>query len=329
MSLKSIFERHGHSVTQVLRLPADAAHAARPNVMLMGRDRAGKTSIMQVIARKMQDFQTENLPLTTNIQLYESPFINVWDIPSQVAGSLLDKANVWCEVGAIIFVLASEISLTEDFDFILKVITAIRKFNSKPRIHIFCHKADHNALDEDHYLEYVDCFDKHFERHGTPRGIVNTKYTTHRTSIVDHTTHIALSQIAQSMDPRRVTFERILNTVCENPHVYQTFLIDTQLPLYVAKDDSPLDMDTYGFCLDMMFAAKDIASLFSSDAPDGRSNMSFARLGDGKAYALWPVDKTMAMMCVFNSMVTMEEANAFADNTRHCMTSLRSAVNRR
>ena len=78
------------------------------------------------------------------------------------------------------------------------------------------------------------------------------------TSIYDHSIFEAFSKVVQKLIPQLPTLENLLNIFISNSGIEKAFLFDVVSKIYVATDSSPVDMQSYELCCDMIDVAIDV-----------------------------------------------------------------------
>ena len=71
-------------------------------------------------------------------------------------------------------------------------------------------------------------------------------------SIYDHSIFEAFSKVVQKLIPQLPTLENLLNILIRNSGIEKAFLFDVVSKIYIATDYSPVDMQSYELCSDMI-----------------------------------------------------------------------------
>ena len=82
------------------------------------------------------------------------------------------------------------------------------------------------------------------------------------TSIYDHSIYEAFSKVIQKLIKQLPTLENLLNILCSNSAIEKAFLFDISSKIYIATDSSPVDMQTYELCTDMIDVTLDVLSIY-------------------------------------------------------------------
>uniref|UniRef100_A0A1I8F6X7 Ras-related GTP-binding protein n=1 Tax=Macrostomum lignano TaxID=282301 RepID=A0A1I8F6X7_9PLAT len=110
--------------------------------------------------------------------------------------------------------------------------------------------------------------------------VINIHY--HLTTIYDHSIFEAFSKVVQKLIPHMGAFESLLNIFCNNSGLEKAFLFDVATKIYIATDPSPVDMQVYELCCDMIDLVVDVGTIYS----------------DGTVLLLRGVDRRLALVCV-------------------------------
>ncbi|KAJ3350048.1 hypothetical protein HDU83_009915 [Entophlyctis luteolus] len=115
----------------------------------------------------------------------------------------------------------------------------------------------------------------------------------HLTSIYDHSVFEAFSKVVQ----------RILGAE-DNSGIEKAFLFDTPTKIYIATDSSPVDVQSYELCADMMDVVIDISAVYSSSnyssaqSQHQEHNGSVIRLSNSMVLYMRAVDDALSLVCL-------------------------------
>jgi len=84
----------------------------------------------------------------------------------------------------------------------------------------------------------------------------------HLTSIYDHSIFEAFSRVVQKMIPHYATLENFLNIIIQTSGIEKAFLYDVKTKIYVATDSSPVDIQSYELCCDMIDVVIDLSNIY-------------------------------------------------------------------
>ena len=98
----------------------------------------------------------------------------------------------------------------------------------------------------------------------------------------------------------------------------KAFLFDVVSKIYVATDSSPVDMQSYELCADMIDAVIDVSSIYGltddaagSGAPAPESNcvitLSSPRQDDGTVIFLREANRSLALVCILSESVLAQQ----------------------
>merc|ERR1712137_1437713 len=92
--------------------------------------------------------------------------------------------------------------------------------------------------------------------------------TFYLTSIYDHSIFEAFSKVVQKLIPQLPTLENMVNIFVSNSGIEKAFLFDVVSKIYIATDSSPVDMQSYELCCDMIDVV-DISCIYGTKEADG------------------------------------------------------------
>lgn len=123
-------------------------------------------------------------------------------------------------------------------------------------------------------------------------GLNQIHLSFHLTSIYDHSIFEAFSKVVQKLIPQLPTLENLLNIFIpvsflvisdfepefnifclQNSGIEKAFLFDVVSKIYIATDSSPVDMQTYELCCDMIDVVIDLSSIYRQVNYDLNENM--------------------------------------------------------
>ena len=87
----------------------------------------------------------------------------------------------------------------------------------------------------------------------------------HLTSIYDHSIFEAFSKVVQKLIPQLPTLENLLNILISNSGIEKAFLFDVVSKIYIATDSSPVDMQSYELCCDMIDVVIDMMFIYGDN----------------------------------------------------------------
>ena len=123
----------------------------------------------------------------------------------------------------------------------------------------------------------------------------------HLTSIYDHSIFEAFSKVVQKLIPQLPTLENLLNILISNSAIEKAFLFDVVSKIYIATDSSPVDMQSYELCCDMIDVVIDVSCIYGlredleAAAFDSQSS-SLIKLNNGTILYLREVNKFLALV---------------------------------
>merc|ERR1719209_1336765 len=275
----------------------------------MGPRRSGKSSIQKVVFHKMSPNETLFLESTNKIvkdDISNSSFVQfyIWDFPGQIDffDTTFDTELIFGGCGALVFVIDAQ----DDYiDALAKLNTTVSKafaVNPKIKFEVFIHKVD--GLSDDTKMETQRDIHQRATDELVETGLEQQVHLSfYLTSIYDHSIFEAFSKVVQKLIPQLPTLENLLNVFISNSQIEKAFLFDAISKIYVATDSSPVDMQSYELCCDMLDLVIDVSCIYglSTDAEsssfDDKSG-SVVRLNNNTVLYLREVDKVLALVCI-------------------------------
>lgn len=179
-------------------------------------------------------------------------------------------------------------------------VTRAYKVNPSISFEVFIHKVD--GLSDDHKIEKQRDIHKRTNNDLTDAGLAQIHLSFYLTSIYDHSIFEAFSKVVQKLIPQLPTLENLLNIFISNSGIEKAFLFDVVSKIYIATDSSPVDMQTYELCCDMIDVVIDISCIYglpNSEAglPYDKESMAIIHLNNTTVIYLKEVTRFLAMVC--------------------------------
>ena len=281
----------------------------KPKILLMGPRRSGKSSIQKVVFHKMSPNETLFLESTNKIvkdDISNSSFVQfyVWDFPGQIDffDTTFDTDLIFGGCGALVFVIDAQ----DDYiDALAKLNTTVTKafsVNPKIKFEVFIHKVD--GLSDDTKMETQRDIHQRATDDLVEAGLEQQVHLSfYLTSIYDHSIFEAFSKVVQKLIPQLPTLENLLNVFISNSQIEKAFLFDVISKIYVATDSSPVDMQSYELCCDMIDVVIDVSCIYGlgeevdTEAFDQQSH-AVIRLNNNTVLLLKEVSKVLALVCI-------------------------------
>jgi len=287
----------------------DLEPAERPKILLMGLRRSGKSSIQKVVFHKMSPNETLFLEATNKIQKDEvsnSSFVQfaIWDFPGQVDffDPTFDIDMIFSGCGALIFVIDAQDDYLEALAKLNVTAAKAYAVNPRMRLEVFIHKVD--GLSDDTKMDTQRDIHQRATDDLTEAGLEQQVHLSfYLTSIYDHSIFEAFSKVVQKLIPQLPTLENLLNIFISNSQIEKAFLFDVISKIYVATDSSPVDMQSYELCCDMIDVVIDVSCIYGlgeqvdTTAFDNQS-ASIIRLNNSTILFLKEVNKVLALVCI-------------------------------
>lgn len=298
----------------------------KPRILLMGLRRSGKSSIQKVVFHKMSPNETLFLESTNKIcreDVSSSSFVSfqIWDFPGQIDffDPTFDYEMIFRGTGALIFVIDSQDDYVEALSRLHLTVTRAYKVNPDISFEVFIHKVD--GLSDDHKIEKQRDIHKRANDDLADAGLEKIHLSFYLTSIYDHSIFEAFSKVVQKLIPQLPTLENLLNIFISNSGIEKAFLFDVVSKIYIATDSSPVDMQTYELCCDMIDVVIDISCIYGwmdSEAglPYDKESMAIIHLNNTTVMYLKEVTKFLAMVCFLRK--ERFERKGLIDYNFHC-----------
>jgi len=247
---------------------SSAASDDYPKILLMGLRRSGKSSITKVVFHKMSPSETLFLESTDKIvkeDVANSSFVqfSIWDFPGQIdfVDPTFDSEKVFERCGAIIFVIDAQDDWDDAIAKFTQTVSRANAVNPKIKFEIFIHKVD-GLTDDSKFASQAEIVQKAHEglleqdlQHLVPLD-------SSLTSIYDHSIFEAMSKVVQKLIPTLGYIENMLDILKQTARMEKVFIFDVVSKIYVATDSSPVDIQMYEMCCDMVGVMLDVSSIY-------------------------------------------------------------------
>ncbi|XP_025089283.1 ras-related GTP-binding protein C-like isoform X1 [Pomacea canaliculata] len=291
-----------------------ASPEEQPRILLMGLRRSGKSSIQKVVFHKVSPNETLFLESTNKIvkdDVSNSSFVQfqVWDVPGQIDffDPTFDSETIFGGCGALIFVIDAQDDYIEALARLQMEVTRAYKINPNIKFEVFIHKVD--GLSDDNKIETQRDIHQRSTDDLAEAGMENVHLSFHLTSIYDHSIFEAFSKVVQKLIPQLPVLENLLNILISNSGIEKAFLFDVMSKIYIATDSSPVDMQCYELCCDMIDVVIDMSCIYGSydlwmstrarddGAFDGDSS-AIIKLNTNTILYLREVNRHLALICI-------------------------------
>ncbi|KAJ1547324.1 hypothetical protein HK096_003401 [Nowakowskiella sp. JEL0078] len=250
----------------------------KPKLLLMGLRRSGKSSILNVVFHKLPPMDTLFLESTNKVSKLEiSSFCDfeIWDFPGQI--DLLDMSfdikQIFGGCNALVFVIDAQDDFGNAINRLCHVINKAQNVNPQISFEIFIHKVDEPT--DDRGIETKKEISQRISDDLKELELENIHISYHLTSIYDHSIFEAFSLVIQKLIRQLPILENLLNVLQSNSGLDKTFIFDVLSKIYIATDGSPVDIQSYELCSDMIDVVLDVSSLYvESNREKGKDNSS-------------------------------------------------------
>uniref|UniRef100_G3ULQ0 Ras-related GTP-binding protein n=1 Tax=Loxodonta africana TaxID=9785 RepID=G3ULQ0_LOXAF len=318
--------REGQSPIFFLDFSDPFSTEVKPRILLMGLRRSGKSSIQKVVFHKMSPNETLFLESTNKIcreDVSNSSFVNfqIWDFPGQIDffDPTFDYEMIFRGTGALIFVIDSQDDYMEALARLHLTVTRAYKVNTDINFEVFIHKVD--GLSDDHKIETQRDIHQRANDDLADAGLEKIHLSFYLTSIYDHSIFEAFSKVVQKLIPQLPTLENLLNIFISNSGIEKAFLFDVVSKIYIATDSTPVDMQTYELCCDMIDVVIDISCIYGlkedgAGTPYDKESTAIIKLNNTTVLYLKEVTKFLALVCFVRE--ESFERKGLIDYNFHC-----------
>lgn len=280
----------------------------KPRILLMGLRRSGKSSIQKVVFHKMSPNETLFLESTNKIvkdDINNSSFVQfqIWDFPGQIDffDDTFDKELICGGCAALVFVIDAQDDYREALNKLNHTVTEAYKVNQNIKFEVFIHKVD--GLGDDYKMESQRDIHQRATDDLTDAGYDQIHLSFHLTSIYDHSIFEAFSKVVQKLIPQLPALENLLNILNTNSAIEKSFLFDVVSKIYIATDSTPVDMQSYELCCDMIDVVIDVSWIYGvredqEPAAFDEQSSSLIKLNNGTVLYLREVNKFLALVCI-------------------------------
>ncbi|XP_065175116.1 ras-related GTP-binding protein C-like [Sycon ciliatum] len=300
---------YGGGDDDVMAVAGGSSFENKPRIMLMGLRRSGKSSIQKVVFHKMSPNETLFLESTSKIvkdDISNSSFVQfqIWDFPGQIDffDPAFDSEMIFGSCNALVFVIDAQDDYMDALAKLHLTVSKAYQVNPNIKFEVFIHKVD--GLTDDHRIETQRDIHQRATDELSDSGLDAIHLSFYLTSIYDHSIFEAFSKVVQKLIPQLPTLENLLNILISNSGMEKAFLFDVVSKIYVATDSSPVDMQSYELCCDMIDVVIDVSCIYgireddaSGSAYDSES-ASIIKLNNGTILYLREVNRFLALVCI-------------------------------
>ncbi|XP_022091146.1 ras-related GTP-binding protein C-like isoform X1 [Acanthaster planci] len=280
---------------------------SKPRILLMGLRRSGKSSIQKVVFHKMSPNETLFLESTNKLvkdDINNSSFVQfqIWDFPGQIDffDPTFDSETIFGGCGALVFVIDAQDDYMDALAKLHMTVSRAYKVNPNIKFEVFIHKVD--GLSDDHKIETQRDIHQRANDDLSDAGLNYIHLSFYLTSIYDHSIFEAFSKVVQKLIPQLPTLENLLNILISNSGIEKAFLFDVVSKIYIATDSSPVDMQSYELCCDMIDVVIDVSCIYGltddGDVAYDTDSSSIIRLNNATILYLKEVNRFLALVCI-------------------------------
>ncbi|XP_069080069.1 ras-related GTP-binding protein C isoform X3 [Pleurodeles waltl] len=238
---------------------------------------------LKVVFHKMSPNETLFLESTNKIykdDISNSSFVNfqIWDFPGQMDffDPTFDYEMIFRGTGALIYVIDAQDDYMEALTRLHITVSKAYKVNPDMNFEVFIHKVD--GLSDDHKIETQRDIHQRANDDLADAGLEKLHLSFYLTSIYDHSIFEAFSKVVQKLISQLPTLENLLNIFISNSGIEKAFLFDVVSKIYIATDSSPVDMQSYELCCDMIDVVIDVSCIYGSSWVSEKSDFGRRRV---------------------------------------------------
>eukprot|EP01016_Furgasonia_blochmanni_P011133 TRINITY_DN1492_c0_g1_i28.p2 TRINITY_DN1492_c0_g1~~TRINITY_DN1492_c0_g1_i28.p2 ORF type:complete len:287 (-),score=65.73 TRINITY_DN1492_c0_g1_i28:1009-1869(-) len=274
------------------------------DICMFGLPKSGKTSIIKAIFQKMSPQHTMLLDPTERIDIVKvsiSSFIsfNILDVSGKydIKTHLPTEATLFQNCKAMIYVIDIQSQPYDDtLNYFLNTIRVLSKMNPDMRYSVFIHKIDTESFQtEDRKTDCIRQINDLINEELEPFGLKNLTIDYHGTTIYEHSLYEKFSIVLQKVIPNVSFIITLLDSLITNCRMEKVYLFDVVSKTYLATDSSPIDMQNYAICSDMIDVYIDISCIYGEQKADDWVNdinsESIIKLADSTILYLKQVEK--------------------------------------
>uniref|UniRef100_A0A8C4N276 Ras-related GTP-binding protein n=1 Tax=Eptatretus burgeri TaxID=7764 RepID=A0A8C4N276_EPTBU len=288
----------------------------------------------QVVFHKMSPNETLFLESTNKIykdDISNTSFVNfqIWDFPGQIDffEPAFDSDMIFTGTGALIFVIDAQDDYMEALKRLHQTVSRAYRVNTAIRFEVFIHKVD--GLLDDHKIETQRDIHQRANDDLADVGLEQIHLSFYLTSIYDHSIFEAFSKVVQKLIPQLPTLENLLNIFISNSGIEKAFLFDVVSKIYIATDSSPVDMQSYELCCDMIDVVIDISCIYGLREDCGgnvgggggsaydKDSMAIIKLNNTTVLYLKEVTRFLTLVCILRE--DNFERKGLIDYNFHCI----------
>ncbi|CAO2588922.1 Ras-related GTP-binding protein C [Lemmus lemmus] len=281
----------------------------------------------KVVFHKMSPNETLFLESTNKIykdDISNSSFVNfqIWDFPGQMDffDPTFDYEMIFRGTGALIYVIDAQDDYMEALTRLHITVSKAYKVNPDMNFEVFIHKVD--GLSDDHKIETQRDIHQRANDDLADAGLEKLHLSFYLTSIYDHSIFEAFSKVVQKLIPQLPTLENLLNIFISNSGIEKAFLFDVVSKIYIATDSSPVDMQSYELCCDMIDVVIDVSCIYGlkedgSGSAYDKESMAIIKLNNTTVLYLKEVTKFLALVCILREESFERKETGFL-----CVTTL-------
>lgn len=227
----------------------------------------------------------------------------IWDFPGQIDffDPTFDSDVIFGGCHALVFVIDAQDDYSEALQKLNQTVTKAYKVNPHIKFEVFIHKVD--GVTDDFKMESQRDIQQRATDDLADAGLESIHLSFHLTSIYDHTIFEAFSKVVQKLIEHELpTLENLLNILVSHSGIEKAFLFDVVSKIYIATDSSPVDMQTYELCCDMIDMIIDLSCIYgqkdNSETAFDKQSSSLIKLNNNTVLYLREVNRFLALVSI-------------------------------
>ncbi|KAK8815236.1 hypothetical protein WA158_003448 [Blastocystis sp. Blastoise] len=262
-----------------------------PVILVAGSEKSGKTSIIDVVFRKISAYKTYYQETTKTLQrqeVHHNPLFqyDVCELPSNPLETTRDGIHLnptyksqLANVKLLIYIIdldkyssrSDPFGSKNTFNF-RELLPELLECNNDLLVSIFLHKTDINMSSEQLSNIQKSVQATVSDIYSTLDISPSTSYS--RTCVFDYSISEAISKVIQRLIPHRPVLLALLNSFSQSSNIEKVYIFDTYCKICLAQDSTPSDIGMYELCRDNIEVISDIHNIYNVDMNTNNNEMN-------------------------------------------------------
>ena len=248
------------------------------DIVITGASKSGKTSIKKVVFEKMSPYESVFNETTEKAEEFKVESLGycklkVTEFPTNF---FYEKSNdeyekILSTCGALIFVLNSQESTNQQYEYFKNNIMPIFGKYKSISLSVFIHKKDNTNISPSDFNKQKGEIQTKFkqmltqyQKEASLKEIVTNFYVT---SIYNSTLFETFSKIFQNMMPQNKILSILIDELTNSCRFEKAYLFDVFNKIYLAVDTSPTESpQTYEICSDIIDVVLDMSGIYGDES---------------------------------------------------------------